>query len=74
MAIFDGVNFVKITSLALADSVNPCAIAVLSMVLISILLHHPNNKRKVLQGGLAFIAAVYIGYLFYGACFVKKYF
>ena len=71
MAIFDGVNFIKITSLALADSVNPCAIAVLSMVLISILIHNPDKKRKVLQGGLSFILAVYLGYLFYGAVLIQ---
>ncbi len=67
----DGYTLTKITSLALADSVNPCAIAVLSMVLISILIAHPNKKRKVLYGGLAFIAAVYIGYLFYGVVLVQ---
>ncbi|MCL5730380.1 MAG: hypothetical protein M1165_02330 [Candidatus Pacearchaeota archaeon] len=56
----------KITPLALADSVNPCAFAVLTMVLISILINNPGKKRKVLFGGLAFTLAVFIGYLFYG--------
>ncbi|HJX49910.1 MAG TPA: hypothetical protein VJ438_00445 [Candidatus Nanoarchaeia archaeon] len=69
--IFDGVNFLRITALALADSVNPCAIAVLTMVLVSILIHNPEKKRRVLYAGLAFIVAVYIGYLFYGAVIIQ---
>lgn len=56
----------KLTLLALADSVNPCAIAVLTMVLVSILIQNPKSKRKVLFAGLGFILAVFIGYLFYG--------
>ena len=52
--------------LALADSVNPCALAVLTMVLITILIQNPEKKRRVLLGGLAFSLAVYSGYLFYG--------
>ncbi len=71
LPIFDGVNFFRITFLALADSVNPCAIAVLTMVLISILIHNPEKKRRVLYAGLAFILAVYIGYLFYGAVIIQ---
>ena len=70
MAIFDGINFIKITSLALADSVNPCAIAVLTMVLISILIQNPDKKKKVLHGGIAFVLAVFIGYIFYGAVMI----
>lgn len=58
--------FLKITPLALADSVNPCAFAVLTMVLVSILINNPNKKRQTLYGGLAFVSAVFIEYLFYG--------
>ena len=56
--------------LALADSVNPCALAVLTMVLVTILIQNPSKKRKVLFGGLAFSLAVYSGYLFYGIVIV----
>ena len=56
----------RITLLALADSVNPCAIAVLTMILISILIANPEKKRKVLYAGIAFASAVFIGYLVYG--------
>ena len=71
MVLFDGVNFIRITSLALADSVNPCAIAVLTMVLVSILIHNPEKRKRVLYAGLAFIIAVYIGYLLYGAIIIQ---
>lgn len=61
----------KITILALADSVNPCAIAVLAMVLVAILIQNPEKKRKVLHAGLAFVLAVFIGYSFYGIVLVQ---
>lgn len=61
----------KISMLALADSVNPCAIAVLTMVLVSILVENPGKKRNVLLAGLAFIASVFIGYLVYGTIIIQ---
>lgn len=64
-------TFWKITALALADSVNPCEIAILTMVLVSILIQNPEKRKKVLYGGLAFISAVYLGYLFYGIIIVQ---
>ncbi len=67
----DVINFARITMLALADSVNPCAFAVLTMVLVSILFNNPNKKRKVLLGGLAFVLSVVIGYMFYGIVLVE---
>jgi cytochrome c biogenesis protein CcdA len=64
-------NLGKITMLALADSVNPCAIAVLTMVLMSILIQNPEKKKKVLFGGLTFVSAVFVGYLFYGVIIIQ---
>jgi cytochrome c biogenesis protein CcdA len=64
-------NFAKITSLALADSVNPCAIAVFTMLLINVLIQHPDKRKKVLASGFAFISSVYIGYLFYGIVIIQ---
>ncbi len=61
----------KLTPLALADSVNPCAIAVLAMVLMSVLIQNPEKKKKVLFAGLSFISAVIIGYMFYGIIIVQ---
>ena len=56
--MLDGINFGRITLLALADSVNPCAIAVLTMVLITLLIQNPDKRKKVLYAGLAFVASV----------------
>jgi cytochrome c biogenesis protein CcdA len=61
----------KITSLAIVNSVNPCQIAMLVLVLITILTQNQEKKKKVLFAGLAFITAVYIGYLFYGIVLVQ---
>ncbi len=61
----------KITSLAIVNSVNPCQIAMLVLVLITILTQNPEKRRKVLLSGLAFIVSVYIGYLFYGIVLVQ---
>lgn len=67
----DFTNLGRITTLALADSVNPCAIAVLTMVLMSILIQNPEKRKKILYAGFAFVASVYIGYLFYGIIIIQ---
>jgi cytochrome c biogenesis protein CcdA len=67
----DILNLGRITALALADSVNPCALAVLAMVLMTILIQNPEKRKKVLYSGLAFSAAVYISYLVYGLIIVQ---
>jgi len=64
-------NLARITALAIADSVNPCAIAVLVIVLMTILIQNTDKKRKVLSVGCGFITAVYIGYLFYGIIIIQ---
>lgn len=61
----------KITALAVADAVNPCALAVLTLILIAILTHDPKNRKKVLLVGLAFSLSVYILYLFYGLIIIQ---
>ena len=61
----------KITSLALVNSVNPCQIAMLVLVLITILMQNQEKRERILFSGLAFIIAVYIGYLFYGIVLVQ---
>jgi cytochrome c biogenesis protein CcdA len=67
----DVFSFWKITTLALADSVNPCELAVLAMILVEILIKNPDKKRRVLFAGLAFSAAVFIGYLVYGLIIIQ---
>ena len=64
-------SFGKITLLALVNSVNPCQIAMLVLVLITILTQNQEKRRKILFVGLSFIAAVYLGYLFYGIILVQ---
>jgi cytochrome c biogenesis protein CcdA len=71
MVLPETLNFGRITLLALADSVNPCAIAVLTMILVSILVAHPEKKKNVLFAGLNFVLAVFIGYLVYGTLIIQ---
>jgi len=61
----------QITSLALVNSVNPCQIAMLVLVLMTILTQNQGKKKKILFAGFAFIVAVFIGYLFYGIVLVQ---
>ena len=64
-------TLLKIISLALVDAINPCAFAVMIIVLMSILLANPENKKKVLSGGLAFTSAVFLLYFLYGLIIVQ---
>jgi cytochrome c biogenesis protein CcdA len=65
-------NFLTITGLALVNSVNPCQIAMLILVLVTILMQNQDrNKKRILFVGLAFIVAVYLTYLFYGIVLVQ---
>jgi len=61
----------KIMYLAAVDAVNPCAIAVLTLMLIAIMTYNPRKKRNVLLAGLAFTSSVFIIYLFYGLILIK---
>ncbi|MBP6976275.1 hypothetical protein KBB42_01645 [Candidatus Dojkabacteria bacterium] len=67
------ITFGKVISLGLADSVNPCAISILALVLISIITYNPGNRKKVLLAGLSFIIAVIIMYLLYGFLIIKAF-
>ncbi len=62
---------ITIITTAFADAINPCALAVMTMVLVSILLTNEQKKHKVLIGGLAFVLAVFIGYFFYGLIMIQ---
>jgi len=61
----------KIISLALVDAINPCALAVLLLMLTSILAYNPKDKRNLVLSGLAFIISIFIMYLFYGLIIIK---
>jgi len=61
----------KITALAAADAVNPCALAVLTLVLIAVLTANPEKRRNVLLAGLSFTLSVYVIYLIYGLILIQ---
>ncbi|NOX71528.1 MAG: hypothetical protein GXO64_02405 [Candidatus Micrarchaeota archaeon] len=60
-----------ILTLAAVDAVNPCAIAVLTLMLIAIMTYNPKDTKRILFSGLSFVAAVFILYMFYGFLLVS---
>lgn len=64
-------TFTKISALALADAVNPCVLAILTIVLITLLIQNPEKRKRVLHAGLAFTFAIFVGYLFYGFVLIQ---
>ena len=69
----DNISWVKIGTLAITDSINPCALSVLLMMLIAIATYHPKNKKQILWSGLAFVSAVFVTYFIYGLLIVKAF-
>ena len=65
------INPISIISLAMVDAINPCALAVMTIVLITILTQNPKNRRNVLLGGFAFTSAVFICYFLYGLIIIQ---
>jgi len=61
----------KILSLAIVDAINPCALAVLILMLTAILAYNPGKRKNIIFAGLAFVSAVFIMYLIYGLLIVK---
>ncbi|PIO07553.1 hypothetical protein COU59_03290 [Candidatus Pacearchaeota archaeon CG10_big_fil_rev_8_21_14_0_10_34_12] len=53
-----------VISAAIVDAINPCAFAVLVILLTTILLNH--NRKKALFAGLAFSTAIFISYFLMG--------
>ena len=64
-------TLVKIISLAAVDAINPCAIAVLGLMLIAILTYNPKKRISVLLAGLAFTSSVFVTYFFYGLIIIR---
>lgn len=69
--MIEELSMTKIIGLAAVDAVNPCALAVLTLMLIAILTYNPKDKRNVLLAGLAFTASVYLLYLVYGLIIIR---
>jgi hypothetical protein len=63
----------KVVMLAIADAVNPCEFAVLTMLLVSIIAYNPHKKSNVIWAGLAFSTAVFVMYLVYGLFIIKSF-
>lgn len=63
-------TFAYILSLALLDAINPCAFAVIIMVLLEMLLQDPTKRKRVLYGGLSFSLAIFLLYFLYGLIMV----
>lgn len=61
----------KAVELAFADAVNPCAIAIMIIMLTAILNYNPEDKKKVLLAGFAFVASIFVTYLFYGIVIIN---
>lgn len=67
----NNLSIFKILSLAAVDAINPCALAVLTLMLIAIITYNPKNKKKILLAGLAFTCSVFVIYLVYGLVLIK---
>ena len=65
------ISLAKVLSLAVVDAINPCALAVLTMMLIAIITYNPKKKRNIIWAGLAFTASVFIMYMLYGLVIIR---
>jgi len=65
------VTMIEIIPLAAVYAVNPCALAVMTIVLMALLLKNPEKKRAVLLGGFCFTLAVFILYFLYGLIMIQ---
>lgn len=61
----------SIISLALADAINPCALAVLFILLTTIMSLQPNNRKGLILSGISFAVAVFIVYFILGFLLIK---
>ena len=60
------VSILEIAGYAAVDAINPCALAVMVIVLTSLLFANHQNRKIVLLGGFSFTSAVFILYFIYG--------
>ncbi len=62
----DEVSLWVITCAGLVDAINPCAIAVLLILLGGLLVFKEQSKKRVLLSGFSFISALYLAYFLLG--------
>ncbi len=63
---FGTVSVIEFTGLALVDSINPCAFAVLIFFLSALFMQDPDKRYRILLGGLSFAAGIFFFYLVVG--------
>lgn len=61
----------KVVSLAAVDAVNPCTLAVLTLMLLAIMTLGSKRRRDLLLAGLAFTFSVFVMYFFYGLVIIR---
>ncbi len=59
-------SIAELTVLALVDSINPCAFAVLIFLLSTLFIRNPNNRRKILFAGVSFALGIFAFYIIIG--------
>jgi len=59
-------HLTKLITLAAADAVSPCELAVLTLLLTAVMLRNPGKKMKVLLSGFAFTFAIFLSYFTFG--------
>jgi hypothetical protein len=59
-------SVLEITGLALVDSINPCAFAVLIFLLSTMFMYNPTKKYRLLLGGASFALGIFVFYLVIG--------
>ena len=67
----EDLTLTKIFSLAAADAVNPCALSILTAMLLAIMTYNPKKRRNILLAGLAFTTSVFVMYTFYGLVIIR---
>ena len=60
-----------IVALAAVNAINPCALAVLVVILLAIITANPGKREKILLAGLAFSLSVFVFYFAYGLVLVS---
>jgi thiol-disulfide isomerase/thioredoxin len=60
----------EFTGLALVDSVNPCAFAVLIFLLSTLFMRNPNKRHRILLGGISFALGIFAFYITVGVLLV----
>jgi hypothetical protein len=61
----------KIIALAAVNAINPCALAVLVVILLAIITQNPGRREQILLAGIAFSLSIFIFYLAYGLILVS---